>query len=432
MASREQGYTTYAPRSFSFCPVTSEESFASGFGACARLVSGTYSHEPAPLLVDAGHGNFTSGSVSWNYTMRAAMANNGVNDCGPDYTAHSQYTPGGLSCVQQVRLAPFILPGGGDDSFFSCTREARARATSWDEEGSNWAQAIIVSVVFALVALPSVLFVLWILLKRKLNSKASGSSAATPPPATELESHAKSGGDAGRVYLSFSDVYYSVTLNSSAQKAKLAAAKAEGKTPKDMPKFWDVKCILKGVSGAFSPGSLSAIMGPSGCGKSTMLNVLADRMRTGNTAGSVLLNGSPRGKCFKRACGYVEQSDALFEQLTVREVFQRVYSNPRAPPQPCQMMPLLLSRLFLRRIAVTHNALTPSRAAFILSHRIPSSLSYRRCSRTRRSCVSPARTLTPRPRVSTGSSGSSTSRRWRTRPSAARPRAASLEGRSDA
>ena len=231
-------YTTYAPRSFSFCPVTSEESFASGFGACARLISGTYYHEPAPLLVDAAHGNFTSGSVSWNYTM-AAMANNGP-DCGPDYTAHSQYTPGGLSCVQQVRLAPFVLPGGGDDSFFSCTREASARATSWNEEGSNWAQAILVSVLFAIVALPSLAFVLWILLKRKLNSNSS-TTAATSLHATELESNPRNGGDAGRVYLSFSDIYYSVTLNSSAQKAKLATAKVEGKTPRDMPRFWNVK-----------------------------------------------------------------------------------------------------------------------------------------------------------------------------------------------
>ena len=130
------------------------------------------------------------------------------------------------------------------------------------------------------------------------------------------------------MYLSFSDLYYSVALNKSAKKRILDDAieqsKASGvwaiKKAADMPRFWDVKRILKGVSGAFAPGSLSAIMGPSGCGKSTMLNVLADRMRVGHTAGSVLLNGQPRGKCFKRACGYVEQSDALFEQLTVREM----------------------------------------------------------------------------------------------------------------
>ena len=48
--------------------------------------------------------------------------------------------------------------------------------------------------------------------------------------------------------------------------------------------------------------------------------MLADRMRVGNTSGSVLLNGQPRGICFKRACGYVMQSDALFANLTVREM----------------------------------------------------------------------------------------------------------------
>ena len=345
MALRSDGSVTYAPRTFSYCPEVSSANFERGFAACARLGTTNYSSAsglgPASLG-SSQWGNFTMGSVSWNYTARLGVRSNSSNACGPDLHPLSPMASQGLSCVQQVRLSPYMLPGGVDDSFFQCNLGAERRS-EWPGT-PNWGEPIVVAILIGIFFLIPIVAVIWLVTQRgpravapKQLSRApsSGMSSSAGDLFTEHsvahesvreESRRESrreesrregiedevepqGGEAGRVHLSFEDVYYSVTLNASAKKAVLAAAKAKGQLASDLPPFWDVKVIIKGVSGAFGPGSLSAIMGPSGCGKSTLLNVLADRMRVGNASGAVLLNGHPRGKCFKRACGYVMQSE---------------------------------------------------------------------------------------------------------------------------
>ncbi|KAL0035494.1 hypothetical protein WJX77_008879 [Trebouxia sp. C0004] len=78
--------------------------------------------------------------------------------------------------------------------------------------------------------------------------------------------------------------------------------------------------LLKGITGAFRPGVLTALMGASGAGKTTLMDVLADRKTGGRTTGEQKLNGVKKTKAtLARVMGYVEQSDIHTPALTVME-----------------------------------------------------------------------------------------------------------------
>jgi ABC-type multidrug transport system ATPase subunit len=78
--------------------------------------------------------------------------------------------------------------------------------------------------------------------------------------------------------------------------------------------------ILKGVSGSFRPGVLTALMGISGAGKTTLMDVLAGRKTNGYIKGSINISGYPKKQeTFARVSGYCEQDDIHSPHVTVHE-----------------------------------------------------------------------------------------------------------------
>ncbi|XP_021628884.1 pleiotropic drug resistance protein 1 isoform X2 [Manihot esculenta] len=82
----------------------------------------------------------------------------------------------------------------------------------------------------------------------------------------------------------------------------------------------DKLMLLKGVSGAFRPGVLTALMGVSGAGKTTLMDVLAGRKTGGYIEGDVRISGYPKQQeTFARISGYCEQNDIHSPHVTVYE-----------------------------------------------------------------------------------------------------------------
>ncbi|KAA3489342.1 pleiotropic drug resistance protein 1-like [Gossypium australe] len=106
--------------------------------------------------------------------------------------------------------------------------------------------------------------------------------------------------------LTFENIYYSVDMPQE--------MKEQGITEDDR------LVLLKGISGAFRPGVLTALMGVSGAGKTTLMDVLAGRKTGGYIEGNITVSGFPKKQeTFARISGYCEQNDIHSPHVTVYE-----------------------------------------------------------------------------------------------------------------
>ncbi|KAK1279749.1 putative pleiotropic drug resistance protein 7 [Acorus gramineus] len=105
--------------------------------------------------------------------------------------------------------------------------------------------------------------------------------------------------------ITFDDIRYSVDMPSE--------MKAQGIMENRL-------VLLKGVSGSFRPGVLTALMGVSGAGKTTLMDVLAGRKTGGYIEGDITISGYPKKQeTFARISGYCEQNDIHSPNVTVYE-----------------------------------------------------------------------------------------------------------------
>ncbi|GAB2269453.1 transcription factor [Dionaea muscipula] len=105
--------------------------------------------------------------------------------------------------------------------------------------------------------------------------------------------------------ITFDDVRYSVDMPREMKRQGVAEDRLE---------------LLKGVSGAFRPGVLTALMGVSGAGKTSLMDVLAGRKTGGYIEGTITISGYPKKQeTYARISGYCEQNDIHSPHVTVHE-----------------------------------------------------------------------------------------------------------------
>ncbi|TXK19545.1 ABC transporter ATP-binding protein [Homoserinibacter sp. GY 40078] len=90
--------------------------------------------------------------------------------------------------------------------------------------------------------------------------------------------------------------------------------------------------VLHGIDVHVPSGQIVGLLGPSGSGKTTLMRTIVGAQRI--TAGEVRVLGRPAGeRSLRSAVGYMSQSPAIYDDLTVEQnldYFRRVLRAPRA------------------------------------------------------------------------------------------------------
>jgi len=140
------------------------------------------------------------------------------------------------------------------------------------------------------------------------NGQVPGNDGVPVHHASELETQTGSlGADLPPVQLSYSDIRFSVDV----QKTKEQGGGIEKRQ------------ILRGCSGVFQPGRLTAVMGASGAGKTSLLNLVSGHSTAGAKSGSLRLNSQEVSlddmMRVRELSAYIQQDDILLGSMTVRE-----------------------------------------------------------------------------------------------------------------
>ncbi|KAK0185967.1 hypothetical protein F5146DRAFT_163180 [Armillaria mellea] len=111
----------------------------------------------------------------------------------------------------------------------------------------------------------------------------------------------------GNIPVVWSDISYFVSTDQS-------LFGSFGKKKKKRDDGDGTKVVLDSVSGRVLPGQMMAILGPSGAGKTTLVDILAQKPKSGRVTGTISFPGATKPRI-----GFVPQQDVLPPMLTVYE-----------------------------------------------------------------------------------------------------------------